>query len=134
MRATGVLVAVAVLAAVGCAPKPDVKKDEGARAGSATIVVMSRKEGLKTYLVSDAKKMAALEGFFPDYQKRPQGNTSVALAAGCFVYFDLPGGESVKVIVSHLSVEKPQWSVGGRGDFAVQGDFAQFLTDLENGK
>lgn len=129
-----VVLAVAVaalLAAVGCEPKPADKNVTGVKkAGSATIVVVGNKGVAKTYLVSDAKKVAALEEFFPDYQKRPQSDTAAGWKAGYFVYFDLPGGESVKLVVSPADFAKPQWTVGGQGDHPVKGDFAKFLTEL----
>jgi hypothetical protein len=122
---------VASLAAVGCERKADDKKaDAGKKAGSATIVVVGDKGVAKTHLVSDAKKVAALEEFFPDYQKRPASNIAGGWRAGYYVYLDFPGGESVKLVVSPTTHEEVLWSTG-RGDHAVNGDFAKFLAGLE---
>jgi hypothetical protein len=124
MAATTVL--AVVLAVVGC----EAKKGE-TKAGSATIVVVGNKGVTTTHLVFDAKKVAALEAFFPDYHKRPTSNISAGWKAGYFVYFDLPNGESVKVVVAPDNFAKPQWTVGGKGDFPVNGDFGKFVAELE---
>ena len=127
-----VAVVVGLLAAVGCDRKPDADKaaGAGARAGTATVVVIGDKGVAKTYLVSGKEKMAALEAFFPDYHKRPTSTVSAGWKAGYFVYFDFPDGESVKMIVSPTTHKQVLWSMG-RGDHKVEGDFAKFLSALE---
>jgi hypothetical protein len=135
MNARSVLAATAavVLVVVGCDRKADAEKkgEGGQKAGSATVVVIGKKGVEKTYLVSDAKKVAALEAFFPDYQSKPKSDVAAGWKAGYFVYFDLPGGESVKLVVSPTDFAKPQWTVGGKGDHAVKGDFGKFVAELD---
>lgn len=117
---------LAALTVTGCGGSPAAP---GA-AGTATIVVIGNKGVAKTHLVSDQKKVAALEEFFPNYRKRPTHPVSVGWAAGYFVYFDFPQGESVKLVVSPTTMQQVSWTMG-QGDFPVKGDFAKFLSELD---
>ncbi|HYO08298.1 MAG TPA: hypothetical protein VER17_04955, partial [Tepidisphaeraceae bacterium] len=83
---------------------------------------------VKAVRVADPAKLAALDAFFPDYARRPRGNTAAGWIAGHHVYFDLPGGDTVRVAVS-ANDEGATWSAG-QGDFDSRGDFKAFVAAL----
>ena len=78
--------------------------------------------------VADPEKLAALEAFFPGYRKRPSSELAGAWMAGHRVYFNFPGGETIRVTVSENDKGR-SWTVG-RGDFATAGKFVGFAEGL----
>jgi hypothetical protein len=116
------------IAFLGCNGNGGAGKPAGP--GSATIVVIGKQGVSKTYLLSDAAKIAALEAFFPNYRNRPTNPNAAGWKAGSYVYFDFPKGESLKLVVSPTGGANTYWTMG-QGDHAVVGDFAKFLATLE---
>lgn len=78
--------------------------------------------------VADPEKLAALEAFFPGYRNRPSSEMAGAWLAGHRVYFNFPGGETIRVTVSENDQGR-SWTVG-RGDFATVGKFVGFAEGL----
>ncbi len=81
---------------------------------------------LSARYVVDPKKVAALEGFFPNYKNRPKSNMAAGWTASYLVYFSFPDGETIRVVASFR--EAALWSTG-KGDFPVQGNFFDFVED-----
>ena len=78
--------------------------------------------------ITDPKKLAKLESFFPKYRQRPASDIAGGWDTGYLVYFDFPRGESVRVTVSE-NEDAAYWTLG-RGDFKTQGDFKGFVENL----
>lgn len=79
--------------------------------------------------VIDQKKLADLASFFPKYRERPSSTRCGAWEAAYRIYFDHPGGECIRVSVSHSG---ESWSVG-RGDLQTAGDLQNFVQSLQPG-
>jgi hypothetical protein len=104
------------------------------RPHSALIVITGiiNKDGVgeqKAIRILNPQKIAALEAFFPNYQKRPTSERAGAWKEGYNVYFDYPDAESFRVTVS-ANGDSAFWTMRG-GDFETRGDFKAFVASLQ---
>ena len=117
---------VALLCAAGAErPKPS-DQAFGALIVSEGAIPRSGVGELKALQVVDQKKLAELASFFLRYRDRPSSDRYGACEAAYRIYFDHPGGECIRVTVSHSG---ESWSVG-RGDLQTAGDFQSFVQSL----
>jgi hypothetical protein len=121
-----VVITVIVLAGAGCANRRSVPEGKPT---AALILVFERGKLVRTHQLTDDKQVAALEAFFPDYQKRPTSDTAGHWKWGYLVYLDFADGLSVRLGVSPANREPASWSAG-HGDFPVEGDFHAFVAGL----
>src|SRR5262249_48277437 len=106
---------------------------------SALVVIFGDAEKgqiSKVHRLTDAKQLAALEAFFPDYRNRPVGKGRPGFAThGAWypdyeVYFNFDEGETVRLEVT-LRGYFPRWRAFGRGDHELKGDFRKFVSGLK---
>jgi hypothetical protein len=81
--------------------------------------------------IAEPRKLAALEAFFPGYRKHPSRDLAGGWEAGYRVYFNFPGGETIRITVS-ANDHARSWTTG-HGDFETRGDFEVFVRDLRSG-
>ena len=110
-------------------PEPPTVPDTGGLRGALIVYHNDSGTAAPPVHVSDAAQLAALEGFFPGYRKRPHSNIAGGWRLGYEVYFNFPDGNTVRVIVSSPKNDPTHWSIGG-GDFRVKGDFHTFAAKL----
>ena len=96
---------------------------------AALILVFSKGKLVRTHRLTQDKDVAAVEAFFPGYQKRPASDTAGHWKWGYLVYLDFAGGVSMRLAVSPANGEPASWTAG-HGDFPVEGDFHAFVAGL----
>lgn len=101
---------------------------------SAIIVLedIHSREGIgetKAISLVDTQTIAKLEAFFPNYQKYPSSNRAAGWEAGYRVYFNFGKERAIRVTVLQNG-NGDTWSIGD-GDFATQGNFPEFVKDLQ---
>jgi hypothetical protein len=129
------LSALLCVALVSCATAQE--KEAPKELESALVVIFgdAEKEVSKVHRLTDAKQLAALEAFFPNYRSRPVGKgrpgfaTHTAWYPDYEVYFNFHESETVRLEVTLLGVF-PRWRAS-RGDHELKGDFRKFIAGLK---
>src|SRR6266581_4560829 len=130
----------AALLCVAIVPCATAQEKEAPKELESALVVIfgdARKgEVSKVHRLTDAKELAALEAFFPNYRSRPIGKGKPGIAAGGAwrpeyeIYFNFHEGETVRLEVG-LKGLYPRWRAFGRLDHELKGDFRKFVTGLK---
>jgi hypothetical protein len=121
-----VIVTGIVLLGGGCA---NPRSEPQGKPTTALILVFREGKLVRTHRLTDDKDVAAVEAFFPGYQKHPASDTAEHWKWGYLVYLDFARGVSVRLAVSPANREPASWTAGW-GDFPVEGDFHAFVAGL----
>ena len=81
---------------------------------------------MRALSVLDAGLIEEIEGFFPEYRKRPTSDFAVGTEAKYDVYFSFKDGRAVRLTVG---ADTGFWSAG-RGSLETNGDFDAFVKRL----
>jgi len=131
------VLATATLAVVPCATAQE--KEAPKELKSALVIVFGNAEKgevSKVHRLTDAKQLAALEAFFPNYRSRPVGKGKPGFAAATSwypeyeIYFNFEEGETACLEVA-LTGLYPRWRAAGRRDHELKGDFRKFVAGLK---
>ncbi len=135
MRSIVLVGLAAVLLGVAVVPRSTAQEKKDAKElVSALVVAFDKKNVSKVYRITDGKELAALEVFFPNYRSRLPLVRSRAWYPDYEVYFNFPGGETLRLEVT-LKRTPPQWRAfdRGDGDHDMKGDFQKFVAGLKPG-
>lgn len=140
MRSTIFVCSTIALLCVAVVPCATAQKPEAPKELESALVVVfgnaEKGEVSKVHRLTDAKQLAALEAFFPDYRSRPIGKSRPGFAAGGAwypdyeIYFNFHEGETVRLEVT-LPGYFPRWRAFGRRDHELKGDFRKFVAGLK---
>lgn len=98
----------------------------------SALIVTGGLNPAKAYRVHDAKKLAELERFFPNYRQRPKSDRACGCEMGYEVFFMFNDRSILRVTVS-ASDDEPNWSMGD-GDLELKGDLRRFIAELDGAK
>ena len=134
MRCLAALSVIAITMAMGCS-QVNASKDDRNELIDAVIVFArplpeTRVGEMDAIHVADPGRLAELEGFFPNYRKRPTNNRFASWKTGYTVYFNFRSGETIRVTVAGHGEDGMQLWCVSRGDFETQGDFLEFMDRL----